>query len=243
MYSTFKMMSNCTNSYYLDKTLEDLVEEYRKLEKQLEDNPKVSVKSEQNKIVAAMFVKVFPMILQIQKKYYSLTNEQKVDHALFHLIRSIKYYKNNNVKFSSFYHTHLTNQMKTLLTCQSNNKNAVFQNIVKDNDLVLNKYSRNKEENKPYEQQERTLVQDIKNSTRLSQEEKEFCLCYLMGYDKMQQICDKIHIKQRLNITDPIKCMNIQDLEKQKKYDLKHVRKIKKSLKEKYAIYKGDIFS
>lgn len=246
MYSTYKMMSNCTNSFYLDKTLEELVEDYRALQ----ENITVVKKKEQNKIVAAMFVKVFPMILKIQSKYYSLTNEQKVDHAIFHLIRSIKYYngsnsKNKKVKFSSFFHTHLTNQMKTLLTTQNNNKNAVFQNIVEDNDWQLNKYIHGEMDNKSYDYQERTLINDIKTSTHLSQEEKEFCLCYLMGYNKMQQISDKLNLKQRLNVTNPINknIQNEQDLEKQTQYQLRQVRKIKKSLKEKYAKYKNDIFS
>ena len=53
MYSTYQMMSNATNKQYLDKTLEELVEDYKK------PNVTMSVK---NKIFAAMFVKLFPMM-------------------------------------------------------------------------------------------------------------------------------------------------------------------------------------
>ena len=55
MYSTYQMMSNATNKQYLDKTLEELVEDYKK------PNVTMSVK---NKIFAAMFVKLFPMMLK-----------------------------------------------------------------------------------------------------------------------------------------------------------------------------------
>ena len=58
MYSTYQMMSNATNKQYLDKTLEELVEDYKK------PNVTMSVK---NKIFAAMFVKLFPMMLKIQQ--------------------------------------------------------------------------------------------------------------------------------------------------------------------------------
>ena len=61
MYTTYKLMANCTNSTYLNMNLEDLCESYKKTE---------SV-TKRNKIVAAMFCKVYPMVLDIQKKYYS----------------------------------------------------------------------------------------------------------------------------------------------------------------------------
>ena len=152
-----------------------------------------------NKVISAMFVKVFPMILKIQKKYYSLTNEQKVDHAIFHLIRSISYYKNDGkVKFSSFFHTHLCNQMKTLLTSQGSYKNAVWQNIVADNDNVLKWYSQNKV-TKNMDMTEKYFLDNLKASCHLSSEEKDFCACVLAGYDKMQNIADK------MNMSNPIK--------------------------------------
>ena len=162
MYSTYQMMSNATNKQYLDKTLEELVEDYKK------PNVTMSVK---NKIFAAMFVKLFPMMLKIQQKYYTITNEQKVDHAIFHLHRSIYHYKNNNVKFSSFFHTHFCNQMKTLLNCENNLKNAVFQNIVKDNENILKWYN-NTAQSKTYSDTERYLLFNIKNCSFLSSEDE-----------------------------------------------------------------------
>lgn len=230
MYSTYKLMSNCTKKQYLDKSLEDLCKEYNATE-----NAGI-----RNKIVAAMFIKVFPMIQKIQSKYYSLTNEQKVDHALFHLVRSIKYYKNNNVKFSSFFHTHLTNQMKTLLSSENSLKKAAFQNIVRDNDNVLTWYAKN-ESMKDYEQTERYMLQCLKDSSYLSTEEKEFCACVLAGYDKMATITEKLNLNERMS-TNPIKSVNINDFDTTKKIDTKYARKIKKSLKEKYAKYGDKIF-
>lgn len=228
MYETFKRLSNCTTQFYLHKELEELVEIYKK-------NDSMSVR---NKVISAMFVKVFPMILKIQKKYYSLTNEQKVDHAIWHLIRSIAYYKNDGkTKFSSFYHTHLCNQMKTLLTSQSSYKNAVWQNIVADNDNVMTWYARNKA-SKNMELTEKFFLDNLKTSCHLSSEEKDFCACVIAGYDKMQNIADK------MNVTNPIKNMNINelDLEKENKRELRRIRKIKQSIKEKIAKYGTEIF-
>lgn len=243
MYDTYKMMYNCTNSTYLDKELEQLVEDYKATERA----------GERSKIVAAMFIKVFPMIKEIQSKYYSLTNEQKVEHALQHLVRSIKYYKNNNVKFSSFYYTHLSNQMKTLLTSENSLKKAAFQNIVRDNDNVLKWYAKN-EPSKNMEMSESYFLENLKNSSYLSLEEKEYCSLVLAGYDKMQIISDKLDLKNRMNIaTNPIKRVKIDEqdssemnIEKQaeleRKRELRRVRKIRQSIKDKFVKYGMDIF-
>ena len=233
MYSTYQMMSNATNKQYLDKTLEELVEDYKK------PNVTMSVK---NKIFAAMFVKLFPMMLKIQQKYYTITNEQKVDHAIFHLHRSIYHYKKNNVKFSSFFHTHFCNQMKTLLNCENNLKNAVFQNIVKDNENILKWYN-NTAQSKTYSDTERYLLFNIKNCSFLSSEEKDYCACILAGYDKMQQISDRLNIsKKDGSVTNPIATTNLEELQKQHKKELRKVRKIKQNLKSKWELFKQEIF-
>lgn len=236
MYATYKMMSNGTNSTYLNKSLEELCDEY---------NSTDSV-NKRNKIVAAMFCKVFPMILEIQKKYYSLTNEQKVDHALFHLVRSIKYYKKGNVKFSSFFHTHLTNQMKTLLSSENNLKKAAFQNIVRDNDNVLNRYIKT-QPTKDYDKSEQYFLENLKNSTYLSTEEKEYCACILAGYDKVDIIREKLDLENR-HMDNAI--VRKQELSEEKikeldaKRDQRRIRKIKQSIKDKIALYgKTAIFS
>lgn len=229
MYSTYKLMSNCTNDRYLNKSLEDLCEDYKATE---------SV-SKRNKIIAAMFIKVFPMILKIQSKYFTLTNEQKIDHALFHLIRSIKYYKNNNVKFSSFYHVHLTNQMKSLLTHENNNKNAVFQNIVPDNDLKLKLYSSTKLE-RDEEDTEKYFLQNLETSLFLSKEEKDYIACVVAGYEKNKQVHEKFNAKKIKDyLTTP------EDLVKLNKFEqseLRKIKKIKKSIIEKYSKYGDRIF-
>lgn len=230
MYETFKVMSNCTTQKYLDMELEDLTTEYKK-------TTSMSIRS---KIFAAMFVKVFPMMLKIQKKYYSLTNEQKVDHAIWHLLRSISYYKNDGkTKFSSFFHTHLSNQMKTLLTSQSSYKNAVWQNMVDDKENVLTWYNHNAT-CKNMEETAKYFLDNLKYSCHLSSEEKDYCACVIAGYDKMQSIADKMNITK--NVTNPLKNMNIQDLEKENKKELRKIRKIKQSIKEKINKYGIEVF-
>lgn len=236
MYTTYKLMANCTNSTYLNMDLEDLCEGYKKTE---------SV-TKRNKIIAAMFCKVYPMVLDIQKKYYSITNEQKVEHALFHLVRSIKYYKQDGkVKFSSFFHTHLSNQMKSLLSSENSLKKAAFQNIVRNNDNVMNWYAKN-EPIKSYEQSEIYVLENLKNSSYLSTEEKEYCACIIAGYDKVQQISEKLNLTNR--VQDPIRntkkeytpeqIIKLQDSRNQKR-----IRDIRKSIKDKINKYGIEVLS
>lgn len=226
MYTTYKLMSAATNDTYLNKTLEELVEDYKKTNNQ-------GIK---NKVIAAMFCKVFPMILKIQEKYYSLTNEQKVDHAIYHLIRSIKYYKNNNVKFSSFYYTHLTNQMKTLLSAENNLKKAAFQNIIRNNEEVLNTYTQNTPD-KTIDYSEQYFLDNLRNSTYLSSEEKEYCACILAGYTKTKEIANKLNFGERTKVRRVTNPLMIMDMNKQQQLDEKFaerkIRKIRNSLKEK----------
>lgn len=215
MYSTYRLMCRGTNSIYLNKTLEELVDDFR--------NSKSNEISKRNKIVAAMFIKVFPMILKIQSKYYNLTNEQKVDHALFHLVRSIKYYNKSSSKFSSFFYTHLSNQMKSLLSSQNSLKNAVFQNLVADNEETLNRYIDTESDNNNIVT-ENYFLQDMYNSSQLSTEEKEYCACILAGYTTPKLIANKMYNTPL--VQSPI---NISKIKK----DLKKIKSIKDSIKQK----------
>ena len=53
--------------------------------------------------------------------------------------------------------------MKTLLNCENNLKNAVFQNIVKDNENILKWYN-NTAQSKTYSDTERYLLFNIKKT-------------------------------------------------------------------------------
>lgn len=230
MYSTYKMMTACTTDEYLEKTLEELVKDYKK----------ATINRTKNKIVAAMFVKVFPMILKIQEKYYSLTNEQKVEHAIFHLIRSIKYYNNKNVKFSSFYYTHLTNQMKTLLTAENSLKKAAFQNIVRNNEDVLNLYTQNAQD-KSIEHNDDVSINYLTSLLNLSSEEIEYCECILEGYTKTKEIANRLQLEKRYSLKRMTNPLNIVDMQRQQELDEKaserRIRKIKDSIRKKAENY------
>lgn len=230
MYNTYKMMTACTTDEYLNKSLEDLVIDYKKTNK-----PFI-----RNKVIAAMFVKVFPMILKIQDKYYSLTSEQKVEHAIFHLIRSIKYYNNKNVKFSSFYYTHLTNQMKTLLTAENSLKKAAFQNIVRNNEDVLNLYTQNAEDKK-LEYTDDYFSSNLEGCLNLSSEEKEYCQAILKGYTKTKDIAKELQLEKRYSLKRMTNPLTIVDIEKQQELEDKaserRIRKIKDSIKKKAMEY------
>lgn len=244
MYNTYRMMLGNTNDTYLNKTLEELVEEYKEADKQ----DKVL---KMNKIVAAMFCKVFPMILKIQERYYSITNEQKVDTAVYHLVRSIKRYKNKNVKFSSFYYTHLSNMMKSLLTAETSLKRVVWYNIVNNNEDVMKWYAKNAPTKEP-EMSNDYFLKNLESSTYLSTEEKEYCRMILDGYNKSKEINDQftqrninlIYDNKNSKITNPLENKTPEELLKyqaqMEKKQLKRVRDIRDSIKQKHKQY-GDI--
>ena len=73
MFATYDMMKRCTNDTYLNKELNELVVEYRN----------TTEARERNRLIATIFCKVYPMILKIQKTFYMLTPEQKMEHALY----------------------------------------------------------------------------------------------------------------------------------------------------------------
>ena len=240
MQETYRMMRACTNEQLLARNLDDLVHEY----KQTNDA------RQKNKLISTIFIKVYPMILKLQKKYYSLTAEQKMEHALFHLVKSLNNFTENKVKFSTFLHLHLSNQFSTLLTTEWTDKRAVFQNIVTDNDLALQTYCDNTIDD-GYEQQEKQFIQEIKDSSYLSSEEKTFCTSVLSGFSKANEIGGLLNLAKRLKlkskcVANPLIAMNKDAKEKAEDAAVKkYVTKIKEQLKQKRKKYHNlgiDIF-
>lgn len=236
MFATYKLMHSSTNSMYLDKDLEQLCQEFRQ----------TKLRKKQDKIFAAMFCKVYPMILSIQKKYYSLTNEEKVDHAIFHLYRSIKYYDSTkHSKFSSFFNTHLTNQMKTLLTSHNSLGRAAFANLVTNNEDTINWYMESQTA-KPYEMDEEYYIKnELMTNESLSSEEKEYCANILRGFSKGKEIATNMQLTRKFpEITNPLKKYDSQPLtleameQKQKeleeKRELRKIRDVRNSLRQKF---------
>jgi ribosomal protein S13 len=97
------------------------------------------------------------------------------------------------------------------------------------------------------------MLQMIKNAPKLSSEEKAYCACVLVGYDKTQQIAEKLNLpdeppkkkpnkkpkNQNINnISNPIQEISIEkQLELEQQRQLRRVRKIRQSIKEKAKLY------
>ncbi len=253
MFATLKMMSNCTNEEYKTKTLEELCELYKSTE-----NPILI-----NKIIGAMFCKVHPMVLKIQEKYYTITNEQKVEQCLFHLVRCIKRYNSaNKVKFSSFYYLLLANEMKSLLSAENSYKRAAFHNITKNNHEVMDWYLKNAPDQEVC-QQDLDFLTNLQSSSYLSQEEKAYCKYILEGTVRSKDLAqayvkDKMDLeplnakkssKKKKTSTNPIASnlpLNPMEEARQQRLKEKHQQKrvklIKDSIKSKYSNYRNLIF-
>lgn len=227
MFTTYKVISACTNQEYLKRDLDELVAEYR----ETDDARK------RNKLIATIFCKLYPMILKLQKKFHTLTNEQKIEHALYHLVKSLNTYNPNKMKFSSFFYVHLTNQFKSLLTAELTAKRAVFQNISPNNDYHMQTYA-NTAMTKPFEKTDAGLLSDIKHATYLSSEEKNYCSCILAGIDSVSDIAkalkiDRIESMKRPLVSNPTEISDKEKAVRRAKLVAERVRKIKKSIQKK----------
>lgn len=234
MFETFKLMSACTNDEYLSRDIDTLAKQYRETESA----------RERNRLIATIFCKLYPMMLKISHKYFSLTNEQKTEHALYHLVKALERFDSKKMKFSSFFHTHFSNQMKSLLTAESSHKRAAFQNIVKHNDEALNVYSQTALD-KDFKDSDLGLIEDIKNSSYLSTEEKEYCTCVISGVDTAKEISKMLNLNSRMPLKKPlvnplIVMDNNAQQELEEKTSLKNIKRIKDSIKQKVAAYKKD---
>ena len=236
MQATYKTITACVDKEYLKQSLEELVKAYKE----------TNSARERNKLIATIFCKVYPTFLKIQKRFYSLTKEQKIEHALYHLIKGIQRYKcDKKVKFHTFLQTHWTNQMKSLLTMENSHKKAAFQNIVDNNDEILDYYTQNVA-TRDFEMTDEYCYMNIKDSELLSTEEKEFCECVLQGYTKTREIADKLQLDKRYGLKRMTNPLVVMDTEKAKAADdkaaLRRVRSIRDSIKQKLQKYGKDLF-
>ena len=227
-------MSACTNSEYLSQDIDTLALAYQKTQSA----------RERNRLIATIFCKLYPMMLKISRKYFSLTNEQKTEHALYHLVKALERFDNKKMKFSSFFHTHFSNQMKSLLTAESSHKRAVFQNIVKHNDEVLNVYAQTASD-KEFKDSDLGLIEDIKNSSFLSTEEKEYCTCVISGVDTAKEISKMMNLDKRMPIKKPLisSLIAVDETTKnllEEKAMAKNIKKIKDSIRQKVDAYKKE---
>lgn len=231
MYATHKLMLSCTNEELLARDIDDLVREYRET---------VEARK-RNKLIATIFCKLYPMILNIQKKYYNYSFEQKIDYALFHLVKGLSQFDNKKMKFSSFYYLKLSNMMKTLVQVDNSPSKAANVNVVDNSDEVLRIYSETMSD-RDYEFSEQGLLRDIKESKYLSSEEKEYCSCIVAGINKAEDIKNVLKLEKRNNFQRPLvskpNLTTEQIKEKENKLASSRIKSIKDSIRRKYAQFK-----
>jgi len=236
MYATYKLMLSCTNESYLERDVDDLVREYRE---------EVEARK-RNKLIATIFCKLYPMILKIQKKYYNMTPDQKMEYALFHLVKGLSQYNNKKMKFSSFFYLKLSNMMKTSVQLDYTPSKAANTNVVSNSDEVLRIYSETKTD-REYADSEEGLLKDISESKYLSSEEKQYCSCIVAGITKTEEIKKVLKIEEKVSkslITPPTLSPEERKKKTDKQAQLK-IKQIKDSIKKKHAIFKDkgiDIF-
>lgn len=232
MYATYKLMVSCTNEQLLARDIDDLVSEY-----------KVEMDArKRNKLIATIFCKIYPMIIKIQKKYYNLTPEQKMEYALFHLVKGLSQYDSKKMKFSSFFYLKLSNMMKTFVQVEYSPSKAANQNIVGNSDEVLRIYSETMSD-REYDVSEQGLIRDIKGSKYLSSEEKEYCTCIVAGINKTEDIKKVLQLEKRNDfqkslITKPNLTAEEIKVREDKQAQLR-IKKIKDSIRKKHAQLKS----
>ena len=234
MFATYKLISACTNEEYMKRDLDDLVTEYRE----------TTDARKRNKLISTIFCKLYPMMLKLMQKYYTLTPEQKIEHALYRLVKGLEMYNPKKMKFSSFFYMHFSNHMKTLYTNSLAPCRAAFANIVGNNDEVMRVYTETATE-RERDSSEQGLLDDIKDASYLSSEEKEYCSCVVAGITKTKEIKERLKLDKRNNfnkplISNPFEVQKTAEAEKlADKQALLRIKKIKESIKRKHAELKA----
>ena len=239
MFTTYKSMQSYTNDELLNRELDDLVTEY----KSTDDARR------KNKLIATIFCKVYPLILKLQKKFYSLTPEQKIEHVLMHLITCLQAFNRDGKrknKFITFFQHHIQNKLQSLYRDENLQKRAVFQNIVKNNAEVMDDYNKVTAD-KDYELSNRYFINNLVASTFLSSEEKEYCLALLAGFNNSKDISKVLKLEERYNlkrVTNPLVVMEkSKEQELDEQASMRRIRDIRTSIREKIKKYGDKIFA
>ena len=193
MFSTYKIMSAHPCKELQDKTLEDLCLEY---------NQTTNMKLKNN-IYRTMYCKLFPMMLNVQKNYPTLTNEQKVEVTMFILISTLRCYKGiekERTKFSTYYCTNLKNGMVTVINSMKCHKRCVWMNMIDNAETVSYVLSTQKDKEK--ETTNNYFLDNLKSAKYLSTLEKEYCGCVLAGYTKLDELSELLDLNNRETIYD-----------------------------------------
>ena len=195
-------------------------------------------------IYRTMYCKLYPMMLSVQKNYPTLSNAQRVEVTMMILISTLRCYSQNKkikTKFSTYFCNNLKNGMMTQINSLKCTKRSVWLNIIGDeqqNDFILsNKTDKSQDSSLDY------FFENLENSVALSTLEKSFVKCILHGFKKNEEISEHLQIKEKFNkyvtMTDPLHSNKLMDDEG----ELKLIKQIRKSVKNKCKKFGTGLFS
>ena len=139
-------------------------------------------------IFRALYCRLFPMMLAIQKNYAAtLSNAQRVEVTMMILISTLRCYKasKQKSKFSTYYFNNLKNGMMTQINSMKCAKRSAFLYTIHDQEktsLIL--------QNQKYKEVESTVdyfIDNLQTASNLSTLEKDYCNFVLSGYTKIEE--------------------------------------------------------
>ena len=191
MYQTLRFFTRSNNFKDLEQiSIDEIVRRF----KNAKDN------NVRGKCMSAIYIKLFPMIIKIQRSFPTLTMEQKVDACLLVLQSNLERYKiGDKTKFTSYFYGNLQRFFITVQNKEKCHKRSVWQHMVEPKDVKTKDYlfDINKSTtNKPAES--RLFQTDIMRSPNLTYNEKIMCLKLLEGYKTNKELIGKIPIDATL---------------------------------------------
>lgn len=207
MLATQKMHSTYVRDQYDHLNVQQLVLLFK------ESNEK----KEKDKIYSALFCKLFPAIYKIQRKYPSLTCEQRIEYTDLCLLNSLRNYKTDSkAKFLSYFYGNLGRCFMGFAKTQvTNRKKAVWSNLLDADEETTQRALLNVPEYRSFTDRI-DFYDTLDNSSIMNSVEKEYCKLLYSGYSK---VADLITIFN-----------NFKYSENKKRAELK---KLKDDLKEK----------
>ena len=232
MYDTYKLMYQAKCTEYLNLDYNTLVEMFNNA-----SNERV-----RNKVFASIFCKLFPLLFKVQKKFPTLTNEQKAEESLFMLYRSIKKFdpKKSKVKFSNYIYSNYQNTLINFRVMHDKRNERLWNNLYEANGITTQERKLLYCENTTSSSEFLSYLNNISHNNLLNTEEQIYCECILSGLTKANEILSELKLttnpitKKVKGVYTPMVCS-----ENKSKY---YVRQIRKNLQDKFNKYESFLF-
>lgn len=229
MFDTLKLMNSCISKKYEDTPFEELVKIY-----QSTTNDKVH-----SAIVSTTFCRLFPMLFKIYNQFPTVPSEAKVEWILFSIMRIYRFWGTKGepaAKFTTYLYGIVRNHINTEINVakckkRQTEKKLVYKEATDGSNLHVNNAS-----SFDGNRQTREFLENLKQATNLSSDEKEYCACVLAGYTKNEEIEEKMNFNTRFNDQKMSNPLNEKRIKK------RTVSDIRRSLKKKFNVYDRDLF-